>query len=136
MSTHVKQFLVGLVLVLILFPSESFAEFYIYTDKDGITHVTNIPPAELAKPKQSRPNSFDWTDNLGVLRRVHRVDVKTYDATIQEASDYYTLPKSLVKAVIAVESSFNPKAVSPAGAQGLMQLMPATAESMKVSNSP
>ena len=120
-------------LVITLFCSSASAEFYIYTDKDGITHVTNIPPRTVKK--QQSVNTFDWTDKLGTLQRVHRVDVKTFDPTIGKAADYYTLPKALVKAVIAVESSFNPKAVSPAGAQGLMQLMPATAKEMEVTNS-
>lgn len=123
----------GLMLVLSLSATSAQAEFYIYTDKDGITHVTNIPPHKVKK-KQA-VNTFDWTDELGTLRRVHRVDVSSFDPTISKAADYYTLPRALVKAVIAVESSFNPKAVSPAGAQGLMQLMPATAREMEVRDS-
>ncbi|MEC9466414.1 MAG: lytic transglycosylase domain-containing protein [Myxococcota bacterium] len=129
---HIRASL-ALLLVLSLSGSNALAEFYIYTDKDGITHVTNIPPHKVKK-KQAI-NTFDWTDELGTLRRVHRVDVDTFDPTISEAADYYTLPRALVKAVIAVESSFNPKAVSPAGAQGLMQLMPATAREMEVPDS-
>lgn len=54
---------------------------------------------------------------------------------IQQAADIYRIPKSLIKAVIQAESAFNSKAVSPAGAQGLMQLMPATAKSLGVTNS-
>ncbi|MDO8456513.1 MAG: lytic transglycosylase domain-containing protein [Burkholderiaceae bacterium] len=46
---------------------------------------------------------------------------------IYEASSAYRLPVALIHAVIAVESNYNPRAVSPKGAQGLMQLMPATA---------
>lgn len=46
---------------------------------------------------------------------------------IYEASSAFNLPVALIQAVIAVESNYNPLAVSPKGAQGLMQLMPATA---------
>lgn len=46
---------------------------------------------------------------------------------VQEASRTYQLPSELIHAVISVESNYNPRAISPKGAQGLMQLMPATA---------
>jgi len=55
-------------------------------------------------------------------------------ATPQEladrAADKYGLPRKLVRSVIAAESAFRPAAVSPKGAIGLMQLMPATAQSL------
>jgi hypothetical protein len=51
-----------------------------------------------------------------------------YQSFIQEASSVYRLPKELIHAVISVESNYNPNAVSPKGARGLMQLMPATAK--------
>ena len=57
-----------------------------------------------------------------------------YESIIKEASEKYGVPQSLIKEVIQAESSFNPNATSPAGAQGLMQLMPSTAQGLGVSN--
>ncbi len=56
------------------------------------------------------------------------------DGIVARAAERYNLAPELVRAVIRAESSFNPVAVSPAGAQGLMQLMPGTARDMGVSD--
>jgi soluble lytic murein transglycosylase-like protein len=57
---------------------------------------------------------------------------QAYDHLIVEAAELYDLNPALIKAVMRTESSFDPFVVSPAGAQGLMQLMPALAEEMGV----
>jgi hypothetical protein len=54
---------------------------------------------------------------------------------IYKASEQHNIDPALIKAIIMAESSYNPRAVSPKGAVGLMQLMPSTAESLGVSNS-
>ncbi|KKK36595.1 hypothetical protein WQ57_18650 [Mesobacillus campisalis] len=56
------------------------------------------------------------------------------NTAIQEASAKHGVPVPLIRSVIDAESSFNPLAQSRAGAQGLMQLMPATARSLGVSD--
>jgi soluble lytic murein transglycosylase-like protein len=58
----------------------------------------------------------------------------TYDELIKEAAARYGLPTALIRAVIMTESAFDPLAVSSAGAQGLMQLMPALSTELGVSN--
>src|SRR5258706_16413845 len=55
-----------------------------------------------------------------------------YDALVQQHASRHALRIELVRAVIQVESGFNPRARSPKGAMGLMQLMPATAREMGV----
>jgi soluble lytic murein transglycosylase-like protein len=57
-----------------------------------------------------------------------------YDEYIRQAAALYQIPEDLVRAVIRVESGFDPRAVSRANACGLMQLMPATAERMMVTD--
>lgn len=57
-----------------------------------------------------------------------------YDAFIQEAAALYQLPVPYIRAVIKVESNYMKDVVSRAGALGLMQMMPATAQGMGVSN--
>ena len=59
---------------------------------------------------------------------------RAYDDIIQEAAETYEIDPELIRAVMRAESAFNPMVVSPAGAQGLMQLMPALAEEMGVTD--
>jgi soluble lytic murein transglycosylase-like protein len=59
---------------------------------------------------------------------------RSIDQMVAEAARKYALPRSLVRAVARAESAFNPAAVSPKGAQGVMQLMPGTARELGVRN--
>lgn len=57
------------------------------------------------------------------------------EAIFEEASKKYNVPKDLIKAIAKAESDFRPDATSKAGAQGIMQLMPATARELGVTDS-
>jgi len=68
------------------------------------------------------------------LRLRQDFNSRRYDPLIQKASNAYDLPPALIKAVIRAESAFVGDAISHKGAQGLMQLMPATANEIGVQN--
>jgi soluble lytic murein transglycosylase-like protein len=61
-------------------------------------------------------------------------ETSRYDAHIREAAALYQIPEALVRAVIKIESNFDPRALSPANAHGLMQLIPETAARMMVTD--
>lgn len=63
-----------------------------------------------------------------------KLSAQELEPWVKWASQNHKIPAALIKAVIKVESNFNPSATSPKGAQGLMQLMPGTAEQLQVSN--
>ena len=96
---------------------------YRYVDDRGVVHLSNVPNSSRYEPIEVRKES-----------RVVRGDSKQkvpvnhgYDSLIRREARANRLDPALVKAVIAAESNFSPQAVSRAGAQGLMQLMPKTA---------
>jgi hypothetical protein len=122
------SFLSTAVLVFIIMAAGiARADIYKHVDNEGVLHLTNVP---------SDPNV-----KYVMIMREKRIlfqpdlDVNKYDYLITKAADKYKLDSALIKAVIKAESNFNHKAVSPVGAQGLMQLMPATASSMQVEDS-
>ncbi len=80
-------------------------------------------------------------ENLFIVSKIQQQKVtfnesfNEFDQVIANAAKKYQLDHALIKAIVSVESSFNPYASSPVGAKGLMQLMPATAKRFNVKNS-
>ncbi len=106
--------------------SDSWADIYKYIDQDGVVHFSNVPSSNgkwVLVIKEKRVQ-FNLGENF-----------KKYEPEIWKASQRYSVDYHLVRAVIKAESNFNPKAVSRAGAQGLMQLMPQTASLLQVNDS-
>lgn len=110
------------------------ADIYKYEDKEGVLHFTDAPTdrrfkifmRDIKKDRKLR-TSFRLTDCAR--------NPKEFDPIINSCALEYGVDKTLVKAVIQAESGYNPNAVSRKGATGLMQLMPKTAQGLKVSNS-
>ncbi len=107
------------------------ADLYAYTDENGILNITNVPSVDSRyKLLRTEANGRTWKNSLNALksggRRTHKKSAGL-DNIVQQAAQTYKVDAALVHAVIHAESSFNPHAVSPKGASGLMQLMPATA---------
>lgn len=90
----------------------------------------NLPTQSL--PISNQPDSMSSPPLPEVSNNLHKE--YDFDHIIEEASRLYGVESALVKAVIKVESAGNPQAVSPAGAQGLMQLMPNTAAELGVTH--
>ncbi len=106
------------------------ADIYGYTDAAGVLHLTNVPtgtqfallaraPAEpvAAAVQHHRRRAAEWMSLA-----------TNYAHVIDRAAQRNEVHPALLRAVIAVESAFNPTAVSTAGARGLMQLYPTTAK--------
>lgn len=121
------------IIAVMVAPALAHAELYTFTDEQGVVHFTNVPndPRYVLVP--GTQNTFTPTVDPAPIV-LHRVDVDRYDGIIREAAAYYSLPFELVKAVVAAESGFETRATSPAGALGLMQLLPSTARDMHVTD--
>ncbi|OQY58943.1 MAG: hypothetical protein B6245_09285 [Desulfobacteraceae bacterium 4572_88] len=123
---HTEILCVIFMVCVTVFPlNASMTEIYVYVDENGIRHFTNIPTS-------SRYRLFLKGRSYGTYSSSY--STTQFDDLITEASELYDVSFPLVKAIIKVESNFNPRAVSKMGAQGLMQLMPGTARLLKVSD--
>jgi hypothetical protein len=129
-----KTLTTALFTFLISVAGVSAADIYKYEDSDGVVHFTDTPTdrrfkifmRDIQKDKRLRTN-FGFN-------RISRNPAE-FDHIINSCSTEFGVDKSLVKAVIHAESGYNPNAVSSKGAAGLMQLMPGTAQDLKVADS-
>jgi soluble lytic murein transglycosylase-like protein len=135
-----------LSLVILVAASSGRADVWRRVDGDGVVHLTNVRPqgpqarrwrrvalSSAAEPGKRGRQDCDRCDQ--VPARDQSPDrFSRYDAYIREAAELYTIPVALLRAVIKVESDYDPRVVSSMGARGLMQLMPSAAEHMRVNS--
>jgi soluble lytic murein transglycosylase-like protein len=114
---------VTLTIVLFFVTSPLQADIYRYVDKDGTPCFTN-----------SIPDSPNYKLFIKERKKRKISSTKRYDGFIKEASQKHSVSFAIVKAIMKVESNFNPKAVSKKGAMGLMQIMPENFKSLQVKN--
>jgi soluble lytic murein transglycosylase-like protein len=134
LGCYITLFLLTQVLLIVLIPIQPIlADIYRYEDEEGIIHFTDAPTDRRFKIFMR-----DFNKDKLLRSRLHLPSIANpaeYEQIIRTSADKYGVSASLIKAVIHAESGYDPNAVSPKGASGLMQLMPGTARSLKVSNS-
>lgn len=147
-----------LPLVALLLACPCLADIYVYTDSHGVRHFTNVPEHQgyklvmrtpsykksegktVPQPSSYAPLSPIITGSGYVTAKaakpfgINESNRRRFAADIAVIAGRQRLDPALLHAVISAESAFNPRAVSPKGAVGLMQLMPTTAERFGVSN--
>jgi len=128
--------LVGVLLFAVIGSTSLLhAEIYKYTDKDGMVNYTNIKPGKQQNFKtfsfpcyvsDPKCQQLDW-ERIPLNRQA-------FSDVIQASAEVFTIDESLIRAIIHAESAYQPEALSPQGAQGLMQLMPATQKELQIEN--
>jgi len=113
-----KNLLIFIVLLLsgLIVPTTSPGAIYRYVDESGCLHFSNVPTTGNYRFYRNEGKSFQL------------------ETLINRFAEQFHLDAALIKAIIKVESDFNPRVVSSKGALGLMQLMPETADEVGVSD--
>ncbi|MCW5300017.1 lytic transglycosylase domain-containing protein [Herbaspirillum lusitanum] len=133
----------ALTLSLTAAPVPAHADVYGYIDADGVAHVSTEKIDERYQLFMRGDATFD-SDKIargvpGVEAKANlssplmklmlqHPNLKKYEAMLDQSAKEFSVEPALLKAIMAAESGFNPTAVSPKGAIGLMQIMPETAE--------
>ena len=158
-----RRLLAGLIpAALALLSGPVQADIYAFVDGNGVRHLSNVPndpryklvmrtpayrkqsaqsassfaPSNLYTPGAASmmPRNYTQPTKRTRLSRVNESNRQRFTPDINRIAAQYRLEPAFMHAVISAESAYNPWAVSPKGAMGLMQLMPGTAERFGVSN--
>ena len=157
-----RLLLAGLIPVALALAGPAQADIYAFVDKNGVRHLSNVPndpryklvmrtpayskkaaqtssfaPSNLYSPgggQRITPRNYASRASRAKLSRTGENNRRRFTPDVNRIAAQYRLDPALMHAVISAESSYNPWAVSPKGAMGLMQLMPGTAERFGVRN--
>jgi soluble lytic murein transglycosylase-like protein len=134
---------IAVVSLALLASTEAIADVYKFVDASGHVFYTDEPRNKLYKmiiktpPLMKHPASSSPFTNVYAPYKRHvfsGVNKARYSELIEDAAQRHNIDAKLLHAVIQTESAYNPLAISSAGAAGLMQLMPATAQRFGVSD--
>jgi soluble lytic murein transglycosylase-like protein len=131
---------IAIILLTLFLSNEVMADIYKFTDTDGHVYYTNINvPRNGLYKRIMKTKIFHYPNNFtshytGKVRTYSGANKRKFTDLIEQAAYRYQVDAKLVHAVIQTESAYNSTAQSPAGAVGLMQLMPDTARRFGVTD--
>ena len=155
------RLLASLIPMALMLAGPARADIYAFVDSNGVRHLSNVPndpryklvmrtpayrkdsalassfaPTNLYSPRSAilTPRAYTPRARPARVGRVNEGNRQRFTPDINRIAAQYRLEPALLHAVISAESSYNPWAVSPKGAMGMMQLMPGTADRFGVSN--
>ncbi|MGK2925253.1 MAG: lytic transglycosylase domain-containing protein [Lysobacterales bacterium] len=121
--------------VAVAVPASVAAQVYKWVDENGVVTFTNIAPPKNQNYQVLRFPCYAADPKCrSVSWEKVPLNTQAFDREIRSAADFNAVEASLIRAIIHAESAYQPDARSPKGAQGLMQLMPATAAELEVAN--
>ena len=132
---------IATISLALLASTEAVADVYKYVDDSGHVFYTDEPRSKLYKriiktpPIRHSPSGSPLFTNVSFPHHTFSgVNKARYNELIEDAAQRHQIDVKLLHAVIQTESAYNPSAISSAGAAGLMQLMPATAQRFGVTD--
>jgi len=130
-----RSLAVGVALFLFVVPPKVEAQVYKWVDENGIVTFSNIaPPVDQEFQVLRFPCYAADPKCRSVSWEKVPLNTQSFRDEIHSAAQFNAVDESLIRAIIHAESAYQSDAQSPKGAQGLMQLMPATQAELEVTN--
>ena len=139
MKKGVLTLLIGAAASAALAPAAQAGTFWSRERADGVVEFTNKQPSGghwkvLFKTGPGKAAALRGSTDIVPPRDTSAARYSRFDRDILDGQAFYGIPEAFIRAVIKTESDFDPRVVSSAGAEGLMQLLPGTARLMGVTD--